>query len=92
MPFTFKLNEDAVVVLRFARGVGLFVAALVLVALGLAFLWKVTGTPSFFDAWFGQWSEDRMLVALLAVGAIVIYPVWRVRSADVRREKNRSDN
>lgn len=92
MPFTFKLNEDALVILRFVRAMVLFVATLVLVALGLAFLWKVTGTPSFFDAWFGGWSEDRMLLALLAVGAVVIYPVWRVRSADVRRGKNRSDN
>jgi type VI protein secretion system component VasK len=92
MPFTFKLNEDALVILRLARAVILFIAALALVALGVAFLWKVTATPSFFDAWFGGWSEDRMLLALLVAGAIVIYPVWRVRRADLRREKNRSDN
>jgi hypothetical protein len=92
MPFTFKLNEDALVILRFVRAVVLFIASLALVALALAFLWKVTGTPSFFDAWFGGWSEGRMLLVVLAVGALVIYPVWKVRSADVRREKNRSDN
>jgi hypothetical protein len=92
MPFIFKLNEDALVILRFARAIVLFIASLTLVALGLAFLWKVTGTPSFFDAWFGQWSEGRMLLVLFAVGALVIYPVWRARSADVRRAKNRSQN
>jgi hypothetical protein len=70
-------SDDLILIIRFIRAVLLAMFALVALAITVAMMWRDATLPSFFDLWFGQWSDTQLTVLagtidLAAWGALIM--------------------
>ncbi|MEM5440043.1 hypothetical protein [Paraburkholderia diazotrophica] len=82
-------DDDFTVIMRFLRAVALVVLALATLAMTVAMFWRDMGIASFFDDWFGQWSEGK-LTTVAGVMAIVSIVALRVTQKSEDRYRQRS--
>lgn len=58
----FSDSDDIVLLARFARALVLVLLVLGTLTITLAMFWRDVGLDSFFDRWFGHWSEWQLTV------------------------------
>ena len=65
----FTEGDDLTVLIRFVRALALVLLTLATLAITLAMFWRDVGLDSFFDRWFGHWSEWQ----LTALATVMIF-------------------
>ena len=70
-------QEDDDIIVRFIRAALLALLAIVALVLTVAMMWRDLSLPSFFDSWFGQWSNAQLTILagtvdLTAWGALIM--------------------
>ncbi|MBN3760908.1 hypothetical protein [Burkholderia sp. Ac-20365] len=91
MPTTQGLPEDVTLVLRFIRAVALALLALGALGLTLAMFWKDMGLSSYFDHWFGTWSDGALTILTIVVDALVFVALRATQKSEARL-KQRQNN
>lgn len=84
-------DDNLTIIVRFARAAALALFALVALGVTLAMFWRDAAVSSFFDNWFGEWSEPQ-LTALAGLTDLAMYGALRMtqRSEDrYRRSRSR---
>jgi hypothetical protein len=83
-------DDDLVIILRFLRAVALALFALATFAMTVAMFWRDMGIDSFFDSWFGEWSEAKLTVVAAAMGVASITALRITKKSDERyRQRSR---
>lgn len=90
MPF--QISDDVSIILRLIRAVLVAVFALVALGFTVAMFWRDVQIPSFFDDWFGSWSEPKLTLVTLCVDAAAFFAVRAVQKSDAKFKRERKNH
>lgn len=91
MPQLINPSDNAVTVLRFVRALALACFGVVALAVTVAMFWRDIALASFFDRWFGNWSEGSLTLLTVALDA-ALYIALRVTMKSEAKLKRRSQH
>lgn len=87
----FDLSEDATVLLLFLGALALAVWSLASFAVMVALVWRDWQVASFFDRWFGSWTDLQLTLLAGGMFLIAVFGVKWMRATQRRlRERGKA--